>query len=100
MTEKISTVKIDREKEVLLEAKQIIHLLFSSYAFLILIRIVLSYFPSLHRYRVFRMVFFYTNPYLNLFQRLIPPIGGVLDLSPMAALLSLRLGEALALKIL
>ena len=31
------------------------------------------------------------DPYLNLFRRFIPPIGGMVDISPIAALLVLQL---------
>lgn len=31
------------------------------------------------------------DPYLNLFKRLIPPIGGMLDISPIVAILALQL---------
>ena len=32
------------------------------------------------------------DPYLNLFRRIIPPIGGTIDISPIIALLALQLG--------
>jgi YggT family protein len=42
-------------------------------------------------------VAFYTDPYLNLFRRLIPPIGGVLDLSPILAFFGLEILENIIL---
>jgi YggT family protein len=47
-----------------------------------------------------RFVAFYTDPYLNLFRRFIPPIGGVLDLSPLLGFFALQIMENLILFIL
>ena len=35
------------------------------------------------------------DPYLNLFRRLIPPLGGMVDVTPIIALLVLQLGVRL-----
>ncbi|MBQ9955360.1 MAG: YggT family protein [Eggerthellaceae bacterium] len=35
------------------------------------------------------------DPYLNLFKKLIPPIGGMLDITPIIALLVLQFGATL-----
>ena len=40
------------------------------------------------------------DPYLNLFRRFIPPIGGMVDISPIAALLVLQLAARFILTIL
>ncbi len=40
-----------------------------------------------------RFVSHYVDPYLNLFRRIIPPIGGVLDLSPLLAFFALTILE-------
>jgi YggT family protein len=34
------------------------------------------------------------DPYLNLFKRLIPPIGGMVDITPIIALLVLQFGAS------
>jgi YggT family protein len=47
-----------------------------------------------------RFVAFYTDPYLNMFRRVIPPIGGVLDLSPLLGFFTLQIAENLLLFIL
>lgn len=70
-----------------------IHLLFVTYTALIFIRIVISWFPAWHQYRWARFVAFYTDPFLNVFRRILPPLGGVLDLSPLLAFFALRLLE-------
>lgn len=63
-------------------------------------RIALSWFPSLGRYRLAHFVCYYTDPYLNVFRRVIPPIGGMIDISPMAAFFVLRIAEGFILKFL
>jgi YggT family protein len=76
-----------------------IRLLFSSYTVLLFARIVLSWIPT-WRYPTFtRFICFYTDPYLNIFRRLLPPLGGVLDLSPILAFLVLRLAEGLIIRL-
>jgi YggT family protein len=72
--------------------------LFTVYIVLILIRIVLSWFPRIPYYRwldlVLRFVNDVTDPYLNIFRRFIPPIRlgpGALDISPIIAILVLTL---------
>jgi YggT family protein len=68
-----------------------IHLLISTYMVLIFIRIVISWFPSSHHFKAIRFVAFCTDPFLNLFRRILPPLGGVLDLSPLLAYFGLKL---------
>jgi YggT family protein len=71
----------------------IVHWVCLIYTWLILARIVGSWFPSIARHKLMRFVAVYTDPYLNLFRRWIPPIGGVLDLSPILAFIGLRIVE-------
>ncbi len=40
------------------------------------------------------------DPYLNLFKRLIPPLGGMVDITPIIALLVLQLGAQLLARLL
>jgi YggT family protein len=70
-----------------------IHLLFLSYTALLFIRIIGSWFPAWQHVRLFHFVMFYTDPYLNIFRRVLPPLGGVLDLSPLLAFFILRILE-------
>ena len=67
--------------------------LFIVYFILIFIRILLSWVPRMPYNPTLRAVVGFieevTDPYLNLFQRVIPPLGGggfALDLSPMLAM--------------
>jgi YggT family protein len=78
----------------------IIHILFVSYTVLLFLRIVSSWFPQWQAHTFVRFVAYYTEPYLNLFRRVIPPLGGVLDLSPILAFIVLRILEMLLLGLL
>ena len=73
--------------------KSLVSWVFQIYILLLLVRVIGSWFPSFASTKFMRFVCFYTDPYLNLFRRLIPPIGGTLDLSPMLAFFSLSLME-------
>lgn len=55
---------------------------------IITVRILLSWFPQAQSIGALQPVFGITDPYLNLFRGIIPPIGG-LDLSPIAAFFTL-----------
>jgi YggT family protein len=70
--------------------------LFLVYIVLILIRVLISWIPRMPYNPALRRVLDFvtetTDPYLNLFRRIIPPIGGGgfgLDLSPMIGLIVL-----------
>ncbi len=74
-----------------------INLLFVTYTILLFVRIVSSWFPAWQNHHLVRFVAFYTDPYLNLFRRLLPPLGGVLDISPILAFFALRIIEMILL---
>ena len=76
-----------------------IHTVFFLYYLLLIINIFASWFPRLQRHPMMRIVERFTNPYLNIFRKVIPPIGGALDLSPLLAFVSLRLLENIVLRI-
>jgi YggT family protein len=70
--------------------------LFLVYIILILIRVLMSWIPRMPYNPTLRAVLDFitetTDPYLNLFRRIIPPIGGGgfgLDLSPMIGIIVL-----------
>ena len=70
--------------------------LFLVYIVLILIRVLISWVPRMPYNRALRACLDFvtetTNPYLNLFRRILPPIGGggvALDLSPRIAIIVL-----------
>jgi YggT family protein len=66
----------------------IIQLLFQVYLIMLFARILCSWIPDLQGYRFMQFLRFYTDPYLNLFRRYIPPLG-IFDLSPLLAFLAL-----------
>lgn len=60
------------------------------YFVLIIIRVLLSWFPNVNWYsQPFSTLTQLVDPYLDLFRRVIPPIGG-LDLSPVIAIFVLQ----------
>lgn len=76
-----------------LDVAEYVNALFLVYVVLIFIRILLSWIPRMPYNPVLRrMVDFVhevTDPYLNLFRRVLPPVGGrgfALDLSPIIAI--------------
>lgn len=77
----------------------LIRLLFGVYTMLLFIAIVGSWFPSFAYTRFMRFIRFYVDPYLQIFRKIIPPIGGVLDLSPLLAFFGLQLGEYLLIRL-
>lgn len=78
-------------------AVEVIKIAFLSYTILLFLRILLSWFPHWQAHHLVRFIAFYTDPYLNLFRRIMPPLGGVLDLSPILAFFGLRILEMILL---
>jgi YggT family protein len=75
--------------------------LFLVYIVLIFINILAGWVPRMPYYRWLRAVLDFvsetTNPYLNLFRRIVPPLGGsgfAIDLSPIVGLLLLFVARA------
>jgi YggT family protein len=61
------------------------------YTALLLIRILLTWFPNVDWFaQPFATLAQLTDPYLNIFRRVIPPLGGM-DFSPILALLLLSM---------
>lgn len=77
----------------------IVHLIFQTYTCFLFVRVVGSWFPSIARSKFMKFVAYYTDPYLNFFRKIIPPIGGRLDLSPLLGFFGLQLMESLVFKI-
>lgn len=81
--------------------------LFLVYLILILIRVLMSWIPRMPYNPVLRSVLDFivetTDPYLNLFRRIIPPIGGGgfgLDLSPMIGIIVLYILRGLVVALI
>jgi YggT family protein len=76
--------------------------IFVVYIILILLNILISWIPRMPYRPWLRVVLDFitetTNPYINLFRRVLPPIGGggmAIDLSPMIALIVLFVARAI-----
>lgn len=64
-----------------------------AYSFVIVIYVLLSWFPRGGIIEEIRNALGkICDPFLNLFKRLIPPIGGMVDITPIIALLVLQFG--------
>lgn len=70
------------------------------YTALLFIRILLSWFPNINWFDPpFSFLSQITDPYLNVFRNIIPPLGG-LDFSPILALLLLQVVQQAATSLL
>jgi YggT family protein len=76
--------------------------LFTVYLILIFVRILLSWVPRLPYNRILHSLVTFvhdvTDPYLRLFRRIIPPVGGsgfALDLSPIIGIIVLYIAQAI-----
>ncbi|MEH2179631.1 YggT family protein [Nostoc sp.] len=65
------------------------------YSYLLIIRVLLTWFPTINWYnQPFAALAQITDPYLNLFRSIIPPLGGI-DFSPILAFLALNVVSGL-----
>ncbi|MBE9093744.1 YggT family protein [Tychonema sp. LEGE 07203] len=63
------------------------------YIVLMIFRVLLSWFPNINWYDPpFSILSQLTDPYLNLFRSIIPPLGGI-DFSPLIAFFLLQFGS-------
>lgn len=72
------------------------------YSIIIVIYCLLTWIPTGYDGVVYDIKLFFqkiTEPYLNLFKRLIPPIGGTVDVTPIIALLVLQLAVSILARI-
>ena len=67
--------------------------IFVIYRFLIIGYILLSWLPSARESFIGELLGKLVEPYLKPFRKVIPPIGGMLDISPIVALLALSFVE-------
>lgn len=66
--------------------------IFWLYMMMIMARIIGSWFQEIQETKAFRFIQFYTDPYLNIFRRFIPPLG-MIDVSPIVAIFALQFLE-------
>lgn len=70
------------------------------YSFLLIARVILTWIPAIDWYQQpWRLLAQICDPYLNLFRRWIPPIGGI-DISPIIALFALSFLQRLIVELL
>lgn len=76
----------------MLMLKQLIASLANAYTTVIFVYVIMSWIPNSTGIvgEVYRVLGKICDPYLNLFKRLIPPIGGMIDITPIIALVVLQ----------
>lgn len=75
---------------------RLLNQIFYFYYILLIIRIFLTWIPSINwDQQPFAFIRSITDPFLNIFRGIIPPIGGVLDISPIIAIILLQLVQGL-----
>ena len=81
----------------MLSLKYLIVSLSDAYSMIIFVYVMLSWFPTDRGILadINNVLARICDPYLNLFKRLIPPIGGMVDVTPIVALLVLQFGVRL-----
>lgn len=78
-----------------------INLLFYFYYILLILRIFLTWIPSIDwTQQPFAWIRSITDPFLNIFRGIIPPIGGMLDISPIIAIILLQILQGLVVGLL
>ena len=81
--------------EILATFLQVLTQTLEIYSLILIIRVLLSWFPNLDWSNpVLSSIGSITDPYLNAFRGIIPPIGG-LDISPILAFIALNLMQSL-----
>lgn len=78
----------------------VVNLIFTVYRWMLLARIIISWIPNIDFYHpVVRFLYRTTEPVLQPFRRLIPPISGI-DLSPILAFFVIDLVRGIIVRIL
>jgi YggT family protein len=83
----------------------VVSLAFQIYEFIILIRVLLSWInpdpfrPTLD-HPIIRILYRITDPVLAPLRRIIPPIGGTVDISPVVALIILEIARQIVIRLL
>ncbi|WP_058307892.1 YggT family protein [Gracilibacillus massiliensis] len=61
------------------------------YSYAIIIYILMSWFPGARESSIGQMLGSIVEPYLEPFRKIIPPIGGMIDISPIVAIIVLQM---------
>lgn len=80
---------------------RLLYALVDIYTILIFVRCLLTWLPNNTSvmYSVNSVLGKICDPFLDLFKKIIPPIGGTIDISPIIALLALQLGMQIIYRI-
>jgi YggT family protein len=71
----------------------ILNLLFTVLSLAVIARALLSWFDPMMRYPISQIIVDLTEPIIAPIRRVVPPIGGTIDLSPLIALFLLQVIE-------
>lgn len=63
------------------------------YSYALIIYILMSWFPNARETTIGQFLTRICEPYLEPFRRIIPPIGGMIDISPIVGIFVLRLAS-------
>lgn len=66
---------------------------------MLVVRVLSSWVPEIQGQKWLQFIAFYTDPYLNLFRRFVPPLG-MIDISPIIAFFALQFGENILMLLL
>ncbi len=85
----------------MISLKYLLVSLADAYSTIIFIYVLMSWIPTSSGIigDIYRVLGKMCDPYLNLFRRLIPPIGGMVDVTPIVALLVLQFGVRLIIRL-
>ncbi len=64
--------------------------LYSIYLYMIIAYIIMSWIPNARDSYIGELLGKVVEPYLGIFRKFIPPIGGMIDISPIVAIIALR----------
>ena len=78
--------------------EQFVNILFQVLWLAIMARVLVSWLPNLPRNQIVTFIFDITEPILAPLRRWIPPLGGMIDLSPMVAMLLLWVLQSIILQ--
>lgn len=72
------------------EILSIINILFTIYYYMILVYILMSWLPNLRENFIGELLGKLVEPFLAPFRKIIPPLFGTIDISPIIAIVALR----------
>lgn len=75
---------------LIIEIDNYIRLLARIYSYVIIAYVLLSWLPNARSSFIGELLGKLVEPYLSPFRRIIPPIGGMIDISPIVALIALN----------